>query len=103
MGGKLLQADINRDTLNFAIKCSFAIVNGQEVEVIKNPTEMDADGNIGRSFKVSKKGRLKLVKTQDGFKTVSQSEEGEDQLLDIFEDGKILKEFTFEDIREMVK
>jgi nicotinamide phosphoribosyltransferase len=102
MGGKLLQG-VDRDTLNFAIKCSFAIVNGQEVEVIKNPTEMDADGNIGRSFKVSKKGRLKLVKTQDGFKTVSQSEEGEDQLLDIFEDGKILKEFTFGEIREMVK
>ncbi|NBO22640.1 nicotinate phosphoribosyltransferase [bacterium] len=99
MGGKLLQADINRDTNNFAIKCSFAVVNGEEVDVVKNPTEMNADGEITRSFKVSKKGRLKLVKTQDGFKTVGQSEEGEDQLLDIFEDGNILKELTFEEIR----
>jgi nicotinamide phosphoribosyltransferase len=102
MGGKLLQG-VDRDTLNFAIKCSFAIVNGQEVEVIKNPTEMDADGNIGRSFKKSKKGRLKLIKTDGVYQTVGESEAGEDLLLPIFENGRILKEFTFEEIREMVR
>jgi nicotinamide phosphoribosyltransferase len=103
MGGKLLQADVNRDTNNFAIKCSFAVVNGQEVDVVKNPTEMDADGNIGRSFKKSKKGLLKLIKTESGYQTVGVNELGDDLLLDVFENGKIINEFTFEEIREMAK
>jgi nicotinamide phosphoribosyltransferase len=49
MGGKLLQADINRDTQNR--KACYAIVNGEEVNIIKSPTEMDADGNV-KSFKI---------------------------------------------------
>jgi hypothetical protein len=49
MGGKLLQADINRD---YHRKSMFCTVDGEERNIIKSPTEMDADGNIVKSFKI---------------------------------------------------
>lgn len=107
MGGKLLQADINRDTQNFAVKACFAIVNGEERDVVKSPTEIDADGNITKSFKKSKKGDLKLVKTQTGYKTLTSSDEGfneaEDELQLVFENGVLYNEASFDDIRERAK
>jgi nicotinamide phosphoribosyltransferase len=47
-----------RDTQ--ATKACF-VVDGEERNIIKSPTEMDADGNIVKSFKKSKQGKLKLV------------------------------------------
>jgi nicotinamide phosphoribosyltransferase len=61
MGGKLLQADINRDTQNFATKACYAIVNGEERNIVKSPTEMDANGNITKSFKKSKQWMMILI------------------------------------------
>jgi len=108
MGGKLLQADINRDTNNFATKACFAIVNGEERNVVKSPTEMDADGNITKSFKKSKQGRLKLVKNPDGsYRTVTSMDADfnnvKDELIEVFRNGEILIEHTFEEIRERAK
>jgi nicotinamide phosphoribosyltransferase len=108
MGGKLLQADINRDTNNFATKACFAIVNGEEVDVVKSPTEMDADGNITKSFKKSKKGKLKLVKNEDGsYRTVTSSDSDfdtvKDELIEVFRSGIITKEWTYEEVRERAK
>lgn len=108
MGGKLLQADINRDTQNFATKACFAIVNGEEKNIVKSPTEMDADGNITKSFKKSKQGRLKLVKNEDGtFRTVTSMDADydsvKDELVEVFRNGEILKEWTFEEVRERAK
>lgn len=107
MGGKLLQADINRDTNNFATKACAAVVNGKEVEVVKSPTEMDADGNIQKSFKKSKKGRLKLVKTDTGYKTLTSQDPdfdtAHDELVEVFRFGTITKEWTYEEIREKAK
>ena len=104
MGGKLLQADINRDTQNFATKASFAVIDGVEHDVVKSPTEIDEHGNFIRSFKKSKSGRLKLVKTANGYRTVT-SKEAEfslavDEMIPVFENGLILKEHTFEEVRE---
>lgn len=110
MGGKLLQADINRDTNNFATKACFAILDGKEVNVQKNPTEMDENGNLSRSFKKSKSGKLKLVKNDDGtYRTVtsldSDFNDVKDEMVEVFRMGEILVEYTFEEIREraMVK
>lgn len=108
MGGKLLQADINRDTQNFATKACFAIVNGEEKNIVKSPTEMDADGNITKSFKKSKQGRLKLVKNDDGsYRTVTSMDADydtvNDELVEVFRMGEILKEWTFEEVRERAK
>jgi nicotinamide phosphoribosyltransferase len=100
MGGALLQK-VDRDTQRFALKCSSAVINGKEVRVEKSPTEMDADGNITESFKKSKAGRLKLVKINGGFKTINQSENDSlaDELHTVFENGKLVNEISFEQVR----
>jgi nicotinamide phosphoribosyltransferase len=103
-----LQADINRDTQNFATKACYAIVNGEEHNVVKSPTEMDADGNITKSFKKSKQGRLKLVKNDDGtYRTVTSMEADfdtvKDEMVEVFRMGEILVEYTFDEIRSMAR
>ena len=106
MGGKLLQ-DCNRDTNQFATKACFAVLEGKEVKVQKNPTEMDESGNLTKSFKKSKSGRLKLVKTETGYVTLTSSDQGfdeaKDELVEVFRNGEILKDWTFEEIRERAK
>ncbi|QEC79453.1 nicotinate phosphoribosyltransferase [Mucilaginibacter ginsenosidivorax] len=103
MGGALLQK-VDRDTQKFALKCSSAIVNGQEVKVEKSPTEMDADGNITPSFKKSKGGRLKLVKIDGKFKTVNQDDEpgAENLLQTVFENGELINTISFEQVKANV-
>jgi len=104
MGGKLLQADINRDTQNFATKASFVMINGVEHDVVKSPTEIDEHGNFQKSMKKSKSGRMKLVLTKNGYITVTSKEASfefaKDELIPVFENGVILKEHTFDEIRE---
>lgn len=109
MGGKLLQADINRDTQNFATKACFAVVNGEHRDLVKSPTEVDENGDLKPSFKKSKQGRLKLVKhyTNGKYYTVTSLEdtyvESRDELRTVFENGKLLIETTFEDIRHRAR
>ena len=109
MGGKLLQADINRDTQNFATKACFAVVNGEHRDLVKSPTEVDENGDLKPSFKKSKQGRLKLVKqyTTGKYYTVTSLEdtyvESRDELRTVFENGKLLIETTFEDIRHRAR
>ena len=108
MGGKLLQADINRDTQNFATKACFAVVDGEERDLVKSPTEVDENGELKPSFKKSKQGRLKLVKNEDGTYRTVTSRDAEfdsvhDELVPVFENGTILVEYTFEEIRARVQ
>jgi nicotinamide phosphoribosyltransferase len=104
MGGALLQK-LDRDTQQYAIKCSYAVLDGKNVNVQKSPTEMDKDGNITESFKKSKGGRLKLIKTPTGYETIQEGERPElkDQLVTIFENGELVKEWTFEEVKENAK
>lgn len=100
MGGALLQK-VDRDTQKFALKCSYATVNGKDVNVEKSPTEMDKNGNITESFKKSKGGKLKLVKINGTYSTVKQNDRPElaDELVTVFENGAIIREWTFEEVR----
>lgn len=100
MGGALLQK-LDRDTQQFALKCSYAEINGEAVLVQKRPTEMDENGKITESFKKSKAGRLKLIKSEGTFKTVSEIEcpEIKDELITVFENGQLVQEWTFEEVR----
>ena len=107
MGGKLLQAGIDRDTQNFAVKACFAVIDGVGVEVVKSPTEMDADGKLHASFKVSKKGELKLVEDGDTVKTVCSSQVSKEefdalqcQLGLVFRNGVLYTDHDIVDIRE---
>lgn len=102
MGGALLQK-VNRDTQKFALKCSYAEVGAEKVEVKKSPVEMNENGDLIPSFKTSKAGRLKLIKQGDAFKTVAENSDGEDLLETVFENGELKKSHTFEEIRERSK
>jgi nicotinamide phosphoribosyltransferase len=100
MGGALLQG-IDRDTQKWAMKCSSALVNGEWVDVYKDP--------ITDSGKASLKGRVTLWTNSGGEYVTSVnaptgwSDKGiggwTDALSEVFRDGKLVKSFTFEEVR----
>lgn len=93
-GGGLLQK-VDRDTQKFAMKCSSMKVDGVWIDVFKDP--------ITDKVKKSKKGRLTLIKTSgDEYKTIREPAvlaAAECVLVPVFENGKILKEYTFTEVR----
>lgn len=94
-GGGLLQK-LNRDTMKFAFKCSSITVNGEERDVFKQP--------ITDAVKVSKKGRLKLIKaygSHGSIYTTTREDENDNpnELKVVFENGKLTREQTFEEVR----
>lgn len=93
MGGGLLQK-LNRDTQRFAFKCSAQKRDGVWHDVYKKPLDPS---------KASKKGRLALVETEDceSYVTVPDERCEPDQniLRTVFEDGKLVNEQTFDQIR----
>ena len=91
MGGALLQK-VHRDTQKFAFKCSCATVNGEDRDVFKDP--------VTDHGKKSKKGRLKLVYEHGQYQTKAIHEAGEDILQTVFENGVILREIDFEEVKE---
>jgi nicotinamide phosphoribosyltransferase len=117
MGGALLQQH-NRDTLKFAMKCShiYRLPDGSEtqdevlyeldgeelvsVDVFKDP--------VTDHGKVSKAGRLDLIRDGSGnYQTIAignLSAHPDTEMVDVFEDGKLLKEWNFDaDIRPRAK
>jgi nicotinamide phosphoribosyltransferase len=95
MGGGLLQ-QLDRDTQKFAIKCSYAEVDGEARDVYKKPaTDKTKD---------SKRGRLKLI--QDSYKvfrTVREEEPGEDLMREVFLNGKILHYTYFGEVKDNIR
>ena len=90
MGGGLLQK-VNRDTQRFAFKSSAQCRDGVWHDIFKDPIDKS---------KRSKKGKLALIKENGIFKTVKQKgSEGKDLLVQVFHNGKVLKEYTFEEVR----
>jgi len=109
MGGGLLQK-VDRDTHKFALKCSAVRVNGEWIDVYKNPAVYDEDWNVidEESFKISKKGRLELIYNAalDEYRTVRLEElrdydsNWSDTLLEtVYEDGYLVRDMTFAEVR----
>lgn len=92
-GGGLLQK-VNRDTLKFAFKCSaIEIADKEWREVYKDP--------ITDPGKKSKAGRLKLVRDANGFRTERENDSALQNTLEtVFEDGRVVREYAFEEIRQ---
>jgi nicotinamide phosphoribosyltransferase len=96
MGGGLLQK-CDRDTLKYAMKCSALTIDGQWVDVYKDP--------VTDHGKRSKKGRVTTA-WQDG-KLVATTEEVlaveagmEPALVLVFKDGEVVKTYTWEEVRQ---
>lgn len=95
-GGALLQI-VNRDTLQFAMKASAACIDGEWVDVYKDP--------VTDSGKTSKKGRITLYKnTESGDIYTGRIDAAEhpyvvDVMQTVFLNGKIVKEYTLAEVR----
>lgn len=96
IGGLLLQQH-NRDDLGFAIKATFAEINGEKVELFKDP--------VTDPGKRSHKGLMKLFKDGNGgYYTLDQQIQDEGgELVTVFKNGKVVKEYNFSEIRERAK
>jgi nicotinamide phosphoribosyltransferase len=105
MGGALLQR-VDRDTQNFALKCSAARVGGRWIDVYKDP--------LTDKGKRSKRGRMTLLKHREtgSYRTVSVAPDAasladleipdgfEDAMVTIWEDTRIVNEWTFAEVRK---
>ena len=102
MGGALLQ-QVDRDTQKFAMKCSAALINGEWVDVQKDP--------VTDSGKKSKAGRVQLWESGGEFiSSVNRPNTWTDHgtawapvLQEVFRDGKLVTEYTFEQVRANAK
>jgi nicotinamide phosphoribosyltransferase len=100
IGGALLQK-IDRDTMKFAYKCSAIVRDGKLVDVYKEP--------ITDKGKNSKKGRLDLIKDENGeYKTVvlpdiSTIAAENSELQTVFENGQVLVDDNLDAIRQRAK
>jgi nicotinamide phosphoribosyltransferase len=99
MGGALLQ-QIDRDTQKFAMKCSSALVNGEWIDVQKDP--------ITDSGKKSKAGRVSLWKAGGEWVSAVDQPKGwfdkgfgpfTQMLEEVYRDGKLVKEIDFATVR----
>ncbi len=97
MGGALLQR-LDRDTQKFALKCSAARVNGEWIDVYKDP--------VTDSDKQSKRGRLQLVRNlEDGRLNTVPFTDGalpggtEDAMVTVWENGQLRADEAFATIR----
>jgi len=125
-GGALLQK-VNRDTFKVAFKCSAIVVDGQDREVFKDPITDDGKAskkgvltlqlasdfpNYSREDVYKPRQGAHGVKggtgflhfTPDGqYVTVAsgQGDESRDLLVDVFENGTLLKDYTLDEIRRL--
>lgn len=99
-GGGLLEEGLTRDTDRWAVKVSYVEIDGKSIDIRKTPkTDMT---------KASKAGILKLHKSAGKFSTIESSKEQfgvdngyTDELELVFENGKLMREQTFEEIRQI--
>ena len=93
MGGALLQ-QIDRDTQKFAMKCSSACVDGEWIDVQKDP--------ITDSGKKSKAGRVDLWTNGTDYVSAVSTPECADwtsALQTVFVNGTLINECTFDEVR----
>ena len=99
MGGGLLQL-VNRDTQKFAMKCSAAQIDGEWIDVYKDPA--------GDPGKRSKRGRVTLWTSGGEFETAvtaprrwtDRGTGWTDALITVWRDGNLLVETTLAEVRE---
>lgn len=93
-GGGLLQ-QVHRDDCKFAMKASYACIDGVDVDVYKDP--------VTDSGKRSKRGKLAITKLNDMWITDREENIENDLLIPVYENGVILKQYTFSQVRENCK
>ncbi|TCT18565.1 nicotinamide phosphoribosyltransferase [Bibersteinia trehalosi] len=91
--GSLTYQNNTRDTLGFATKATAITINGQEKAIFKDP-------KTDNGLKKSQKGRVKVLSRDSYIDGLNANSDFSDDLLEtIFENGKLLKRVTFEQVR----
>ncbi|MEO1595615.1 MAG: nicotinate phosphoribosyltransferase [Pseudomonadota bacterium] len=92
MGGELLQ-NVNRDTMQFAMKASAIRIDGAWSDVYKDP--------VTDRGKRSKRGRLALVESGNSVETIRLEALGErpNLLRPVYRNGELLVDAPFQEIR----
>ena len=98
MVGSWTMNQVSRDSLGIAVKATNAIVDGKQIPIYKQPKT--------DSTKNSAKGLLKVIKNEDGSYTtlndVTVEEEKEGELETVFENGLLVRDQTFEEVRNLI-
>lgn len=87
-----------RDTFGFAMKSTYAIKDGQEVFLFKNPITDDGE-------KKSQKGLVSVILDDDNLKLIDELNKSEydnvynNLLQPIYKNGELLKQYSLNDIR----
>ncbi|WP_459198553.1 nicotinate phosphoribosyltransferase [Bacillus subtilis] len=91
-----------RDTFGFAMKATYTVVNGEEHQIFKNPKTDDGT-------KKSQKGLVAVVNNGNDLSLVDELDRNEykklsndDILEDVFINGKLLRNQTLSEIRELL-
>lgn len=92
-----------RDTFGFALKTTYGVVNGKELLLYKDPITDDGTKKSARGMVavVDKDGELELI--DNLYKKDKESAYASDLLQPVFENGKLLKDYTLEEIRETLR
>lgn len=98
IGGLLLQQH-NRDDLGFAFKATYAEINGTEVELYKDPIT-DPGKKSHKGLMILRKDNLGNYVTKD---QATKEQEGLGELKTVFLNGRVVKEYTLEQIRNNAK
>ena len=92
-----------RDTFGMAIKATFTIINGEEINIFKDPM---TDNGV----KKSQKGKVAVYRNSEGVITyvddlsTKEEESFEGNMLEtVFIDGKVVRFQTLEDVRTIVR
>lgn len=104
-----------RDTFGFALKATYGVVNGKELLLYKDPitddgTKKSARGMVSvfrdeRFDEIMFRDNLYQKDREDSYAMASaHSDDSEhyEMLLPVFEDGKILKEYSLQEIRQKI-
>ena len=86
---------VTRDTFNFAVKSTNAVINGKSIPIFKDPL-------TDSGMKKSSKGLLMVDNNGDLHDNVSDDVEKQGILKTIFKDGKLIKEYILSDLRDNI-
>lgn len=89
---------VTRDTFGMALKATFAVVDGIEIDLNKDPKTDDGT-------KKSAKGRVRVEKSMGSFVMYDQQSEEQEELGElktIYEDGKFYNQVTFDQVRALI-
>ena len=97
--GSFTYTFVTRDSLGYALKATYAKINGEEVFIQKDPkTDLN-------NLKKSLTGKVAVINTEEGIKVVDHLNDEQEanypgnMLQTIFKDGKLYNEVTLQDVK----